>query len=102
VYVIEFLLANPCTDCGETNVLILEFDHVFDNKTEDVSSMVSKGYGVKRIQEEIDKCEVVCRNCHSIRTHKRANTTRWRLVQEMNGHYQEDSEEADAEALPRT
>ncbi len=63
---------HPCVDCGETNWLVLQFDHLpgFE-KFKAVANMSQGGYSVTRIQLEIDKCEVVCANCHTIRTHER-------------------------------
>ena len=60
---------NPCIDCGiKYPYYIMEFDHLRDKKHE-VSEMVS--YSWKRVLEEISKCEIVCANCHSSRTHLR-------------------------------
>jgi len=67
----ELKLVSSCTDCGNTNPNVLEFDHVNDNKINNVSTLVSTGYCWELISKEIDKCEIVCRNCHTIRTAKR-------------------------------
>ena len=34
-----------------------------------VSQMVNQGYSIRAIQEEIDKCEVRCLECHHLRHH---------------------------------
>ena len=60
----DHLLANPCVDCGETNPIVLEFDHVRGEKITDVSSMLRKAFSPKKIVDEIAKCEVRCANCH--------------------------------------
>jgi hypothetical protein len=60
-----------CVDCGESNPIVLEFDHVDKNKTANIADMVHQSYSISSIKEEIRKCEVVCCNCHRIRTHKR-------------------------------
>jgi hypothetical protein len=79
-YVLKYLLENPCTDCGEVNPLVLEFDHLDPkDKSCDVSSML-QGSSLKSIKEEISKCDVVCSNCHSIRTAKRGNWLMYRLL----------------------
>ncbi|CAL9977399.1 HNH endonuclease [Vibrio phage D260] len=68
----NYLRENPCTDCGEENPIVLEFDHVDpNNKSDNISNMMSKSW--ENIKEEIDKCEVVCANCHRIRTAKQFN-----------------------------
>jgi hypothetical protein len=60
-----------CMDCEiEYPYYVLDFDHVRGNKIENVSNM-AKYYTWDEILKEIKKCELVCSNCHRIRTHKR-------------------------------
>jgi len=60
-----------CLDCGEKNPIVLDFDHKYqDTKKDSVSNMVKSNYGMEKIMAEVNKCEVVCANCHRIRTHK--------------------------------
>ena len=61
------VVRRACMDCGETNPLLLDFDHLWD-KHADVSYMVHSGQSWKRIETEIDKCEVRCANCHARKT----------------------------------
>lgn len=68
----KYLEENPCVDCLEGDILVLEFDHLRD-KDKNVSDMVREGYGWDRILEEIDKCEVRCSNCHKRKTAKQFN-----------------------------
>ena len=74
---LAFLATRACVDCGETDVCVLEFDHLRD-KTCNVSTMVHRGVRWALIVEEIAKCEVVCANCHRRRTHARQNSYRVR------------------------
>ena len=76
-YIWQTFLENPCADCGQTDPLVLEFDHVRGTKKADLAKMVYQNFGIQAIIDEIAKCEVVCRNCHSIRTQTRANS--WRV-----------------------
>ena len=67
-----------CRVCGNMDVRVLEFDHIKGSKTktdktEGVMKLVRDGYSWKKIQKEINKCEVLCRNCHKIRTYKQFN-----------------------------
>ena len=65
-------LERGCADCGyNEHPRALQFDHVRDEKVHDVCWMVLKAFGWDRIQAEIDKCDVVCINCHATRTANR-------------------------------
>lgn len=65
-----------CADCGETNKVVLEFDHVTGVKIAGISYMARNGFSVEDIAMEMLKCEIVCSNCHRIRTAKR-NKRHW-------------------------
>lgn len=64
--VLEYLKQNPCVDCGESDPIVLEFDHL-GGKSFTVSSGI-KDRNWNLVLTEIDKCEVVCVNCHRRRT----------------------------------
>ncbi len=66
-------VASGCADCGfDAHPAALEFDHMPGcEKHRDVGRMVSIGAGMNSILVEIAKCEVVCANCHAIRTAER-------------------------------
>ena len=62
----------PCADCGLSfHPVAMDFDHVGSNKVFSVSRMVQRRISIKRILAETAKCELVCSNCHRIRTHNR-------------------------------
>lgn len=70
--ILKYLIEHPCMDCGETDPVVLQFDHLRD-KVANIGAMIRiLGASWKTIKEEIDKCEVVCANCHTRRTAKRA------------------------------
>ena len=69
-YVAEYLAKNPCVDCGEDDPIILEFDHVRGKKLTHVTKLARDNASLKRLDEEIAKCEVRCANCHRIKTHE--------------------------------
>jgi transcription elongation factor Elf1 len=66
----EIKKSSGCLDCGESNPIVLDFDHLKDKKY-NVSRMIHDGFSWAAIKKEIAKCEVVCANCHRIRTHNR-------------------------------
>lgn len=70
-YVWNYLSAHPCVDCGASDPRVLEFDHIEPStKTNTISRLVSDGYGIEKIQSEIDKCVVRCANCHRKKTYE--------------------------------
>jgi hypothetical protein len=60
--VLEYLQFHPCIGCGETDVLVLEFDHRGDKKAT-ISFLVRMGR-CEALKREIEKCDVRCANCH--------------------------------------
>jgi hypothetical protein len=60
-----------CVDCGESNPIVLDFDHVRGEKVKNVSDMANASYSINSIKNEIRKCEVRCSNCHRKKTHLR-------------------------------
>ena len=68
-YLIDFFKLNPCADCGETDPVVLEFDHLRDKLFDIGSKLITKTWPA--VLAEIAKCEVVCANCHRRRTARR-------------------------------
>ena len=65
---VRALKTGPCTDCGQCfPPVCMDFDHLED-KIEGVASMVSRGFAREALLAEIAKCDLVCSNCHRIRT----------------------------------
>ena len=75
-WLLAYLIARVCVDCGASDVRVLEFDHLGD-KVADVSRLV-QGASLDRVRAEIAKCDVVCANCHKIRTRARLGDYRHR------------------------
>ncbi len=67
VHVLAYLTDHPCVDCGEGNLVVLDFDHV-KSKRWNIAYMVSCGFAWATIEAEIQRCEVRCANCHRIKT----------------------------------
>lgn len=68
-YVVNYLKSHPCVDCGETDIVCLEFDHLRDKK-DSICNMIRGRYSLEAIKKEIEKCEVRCSNCHARKTAK--------------------------------
>ena len=67
-YIVQYLKEHCCVDCGQNNIIVLEFDHIRGIKTRNISDMLHRNVSLTTLQYEIDKCDVRCRNCHIIRT----------------------------------
>lgn len=66
----DYRLSRWCVDCWyKAHLAPLQFDHQW-NKEYNISDMVKWWFSLEKIIIEIEKCEVVCANCHSIRTSK--------------------------------
>lgn len=67
------LKGKPCADCAKTfPYYVMDFDHVRGTKLFTLGEAPARR-GRDQILEEAAKCDVVCSNCHRIRTHKRLN-----------------------------
>lgn len=54
-----------CEKCGENNIAALDFHHTNpEEKDFSLSTACSRGMSIKKIKEEIDKCMILCSNCH--------------------------------------
>ena len=63
----------PCLDCHiKYPSYVMDFHHREGERKENtIAIMIRQGYSFKRILEEIKKCDLICANCHRIRTHKK-------------------------------
>jgi hypothetical protein len=66
-FVRDLLLESCCVDCGLTDLVVLEFDHI-TNKHANVTQLARRGCSLNQLKREIAKCEVRCANCHRRRT----------------------------------
>jgi hypothetical protein len=66
---LEHLKAHPCVDCGETDPVVLEFDHVRGEKHFNIGEAVRRNTSLARLEVEIAKCEIRCANCHRKKTY---------------------------------
>lgn len=67
-YVRQIKESNPCTDCGLFfHFSQMDFDHL-GNKKHSVAKLANSEASIKTIKIELSKCELVCSNCHRLRT----------------------------------
>ena len=72
--VIDYLKTHPCIDCGNSDIRVLEFDHVRGDKLGNISHAVHRVWKTEKLLNEISKCEIRCCNCHRIVTIERRNS----------------------------
>lgn len=83
-FLTDYFASHPCVDCGEADVRCLEFDHRPGvDKLDDVSKLIRHGYSLKRIEAEIEKCDVRCSNCHRRRTAERGGWWRQKVYERL-------------------
>lgn len=62
----------PCADCGQTfPPYVMDFDHRPGEEKSFGLAFAASGRSAVEVQAELAKCDVVCANCHRIRTHER-------------------------------
>ena len=60
----------PCADCGNRfPSYVMDFDHIKGTKRFNISKAMHGTWSIKTMRAEMAKCEVICANCHRIRTH---------------------------------
>ncbi len=65
----------PCADCGgRFPHYVMEFDHVRGTRNTPVARLQKSARS--RLRAEVQKCDLVCANCHKVRTHRRRQAMR--------------------------
>jgi hypothetical protein len=79
-WLLELKSGKPCTDCGRMfPPQVMQWDHLPGvPKLGDISTDF-RGRSRADTLEEISKCELVCANCHAIRTFRRAGWGNWSM-----------------------
>jgi hypothetical protein len=79
----DYLASQHCADCGAAELAVLEFDHRDPaTKRNEVGNLLRSGLSWRAIVNEIQKCDVVCANCHRRRTAQRFG---WHKVRSSDG-----------------
>lgn len=78
---LAYLMDKSCVDCGMSDMRVLEFDHVRGVKNFNIGNAISQ-QSWSIIEQEIEKCEIVCANCHRIRTAQRGGWYRYNSLGE--------------------
>lgn len=71
-------LLEGCFDCRNDDIRVLEFDHR-PNEIK-LFNIAGNRCGLEKLTKELNKCDVVCANCHRIRTYERDNSWKQRYM----------------------
>lgn len=67
--IVQHLITHPCVECGEARIECLVFDHYLpESKSFAISTALRNNYAWSRIAVELAKCQVLCANCHAVKT----------------------------------
>lgn len=61
----EFKKTLKCTRCPETHPACLHFHHLDPSQKDMAIANAVRSWSRKRLMAEIDKCEILCANCHA-------------------------------------
>lgn len=63
---------SSCVDCNKNYpYYVMDFDHVDAGNKQNIISVLAATGRIGALKKEIEKCEIVCANCHRERTHQR-------------------------------
>lgn len=71
-YVQDLKESSPCLDCGQFyHYCVMQYDHRDSSEKIDSVSRLLNRVTMDAVRKEIDKCDLVCANCHAIRSFER-------------------------------
>ena len=77
-YLGPYLLSHSCVDCGERDILVLEFDYRDRRMKEGaIGHIIQGGATLEKVIKEVEKCDIRCSNCHRRKTENENNS--WKL-----------------------
>lgn len=80
IQLLDYLDGKSCEYCGFNDIRALEFDHIDQNtKSFGIARALSDCLKWETILAEINKCRLLCANCHRIRTAEQQNWYKWHL-----------------------
>ena len=82
-FINEYKQLNPCICCGEADPVCLTFHHRDPREKDlDISLGARRCWSIERIKREIEKCDVLCCNCHA-KEHDRLKRLRNSMVEQL-------------------
>jgi len=82
-FIAEYKKNKSCA-CGESHPACLEFHHTDSTKKDIQISRAMYDWGLKRLIEEVEKCELLCANCHRKVHYEEMKDSGVKLLYEQN------------------
>ena len=77
-WVDEHKSSKGCAHCGADDKRCLQLHHKDSStKKHSVATLIGKGYIFRTVKTEVEKCEVLCANCHSIHHYDERRSGSW-------------------------
>ena len=74
LHLIAYISDKSCVICAESDIRVLEFDHIDpEYKSFGIAKGITNGLKWEAILEEIEKCQILCANCHKKKTARQRN-----------------------------
>jgi hypothetical protein len=65
-WIIDYKVQRGCSNCGIIDPRVLDLHHSDESKKTFTVAYFRRALGFERIKREVEKCEVLCANCHRI------------------------------------
>jgi len=75
-WLMDYKKKHNCSKCSIRDYRVLEFHHLRDKKFNIALCFHHAHYGFERLKREVEKCIVICANCHRILHHEERNNKR--------------------------
>ncbi len=77
----NYMKNKSCENCGFSDIRALDFDHIDATaKRFGIARAIASCYAWEEVLLEIQKCRILCSNCHRIRTAEQYNWRKGRLI----------------------
>jgi hypothetical protein len=64
-YLLDYKKRSHCKICLISDPVVLQFHHRNPSEKDiSISNVVSRGWSLTRLDKEIEKCDILCANCH--------------------------------------
>lgn len=64
-FIQEYKASSKCKNCPENHTATLDFHHRDSTKKVlEISKAARDGWGIAKLRREIEKCDILCSNCH--------------------------------------